>query len=137
MADRFGGRTTPGSGNTWSRKNDVRNDTTSFEMKYTGKKQYTLKAAELEQGEKHAIMDGRYFVFGVEMAGRNWIVLSEEDYAELTSPKNLSDFVEVEHWTRDGRTAVLEVLNGSEVRCSVEILHGMLQELGFEQTHGA
>lgn len=86
VAERFGGRTTPGSGNTWARKNDVRNSTTSFEMKYTGKKQYTLKASELEKGQMHALIDGRDFVFGIEMNGRNWVVISEDDYAELKQP---------------------------------------------------
>lgn len=83
VAARFGGQTTPGSGNTWARKNDVRSPDKSFEMKYTGKKQYTLKASELEEGERHALIDGRDFVFGIEMNGRNWIVLSEDDYAAL------------------------------------------------------
>lgn len=77
IAARVAGRRTPGSGNG-IRKNDVRTDDTSFEMKYTGKKQYTLKAVDLEQGEKHAIMDGREFVFGIEMNGRNWVIVSED-----------------------------------------------------------
>lgn len=82
IADVMGGRRTPGSGNG-IRKNDVRTDDLSLEMKYTGKKQYTLKASDLEQGERHAIMDGRDFAFGIEMNGRNWIVLSEEDFLTL------------------------------------------------------
>ena len=76
IAKATGGRRTPGSGNGF-RKNDVRTSEMSFEMKYTGKKQYTLKASELEQGEKHAIMDGREFAFGIELNGRNWIVVDE------------------------------------------------------------
>lgn len=83
VADLFDGKVTPGSGNQWNRKNDVRSDTHSFEMKYTGKKQYTLKASELELGERNALLDGRDFVFGVEMNGRNWITISEEDYITL------------------------------------------------------
>lgn len=83
MADRFGGRPTPGSGNQWARKNDVRTADLSFEMKYTGKKQYTLKASELEEGEKQALLDGRDFAFGIEMNGRNWIVISEDDFEAL------------------------------------------------------
>lgn len=77
IAAAVGGRRTPGSGNG-IRKNDVRTDDLSLEMKYTGKKQYTLKAADLEQGEKHAIMDGREFAFGIEMNGHNWVILSED-----------------------------------------------------------
>lgn len=83
IANTFGGRRTPGSGNKWFAKNDVRSQDVSFEVKYTGKKQYTLKASELEQGEKNALIDGRDFVFGIEMNKRNWIVISEEDYITL------------------------------------------------------
>lgn len=83
IARTFGGTRTPGSGNTDIRKNDVRSERFSFEVKTTGKKQYILKASELEQGEKHAILDGRDFVFGIEMCGRNWIVISEEDFVTL------------------------------------------------------
>ena len=82
IAARLGGRRTPGSGNG-IRKNDVRTDDLSLEMKYTGKKQYTLKAVDLEQGERHAIMDGRDFAFGIELNGRNWIVISEDDFVLL------------------------------------------------------
>jgi len=83
VAAQFGGRRTPGSGNQWSRKNDVRTSTHSWELKTTGKGQYTLKAKELEEGERNALLDGRDFVFGVELNGRNWIVLSEEDFELL------------------------------------------------------
>lgn len=83
MAERFGGRVTPGSGNQWHTKNDVRTPKTSFEMKYTGKSQYILKASELEEGAKNALLDSRDFVFGIEMNGRNWIVISEDDYEYL------------------------------------------------------
>lgn len=83
VAGRFGGRRTPGSGNQWSRKNDVRTAAHSFELKTTGRGQYALKAKELEEGEKNALLDGREFVFGIEMNGRNWIVLAEEDFELL------------------------------------------------------
>lgn len=82
IATVLGGRRTPGSGNGF-RKNDVRTADLSLEMKYTGKKQYTLKSVDLEQGEKHAIMDGREFAFGIEMNGRNWVVISEDDWLAL------------------------------------------------------
>jgi hypothetical protein len=88
VARRFGGRRTPGSGNTPFWKNDVRTDDLSFEMKWTGKKQYTLKASELEEGERHALLDGRDFVFGIEMNGRNWIVISEDDFAALLEARH-------------------------------------------------
>lgn len=88
VAERLGGRTNPGSGNTWSRKNDVRTDDFSLELKVTGKKQFTLKASELEEGEKNAIVDGRRFAFGIELCGRNWVVLSEDDFVEFLDMYN-------------------------------------------------
>lgn len=80
LAERYGGRRTPGSGNQWDRKNDVRTSSLSIEAKTTTKGQYILKAKELEEGEKHALLDGRDFVFMVEMNGRNWVVLSQDDF---------------------------------------------------------
>ncbi len=85
VANTFGGKRTPGSGNQWHTKNDVRTTTHSFELKTTTKSQYTLKAKELEEGEKNAILDGRDFVFGVEMCGREWVVLSMEDFENLVT----------------------------------------------------
>jgi Holliday junction resolvase len=82
IAGRLNGQRTPGSGNGF-RKNDVRTEDLSLEMKYTGKKQFTLKADDLEQGERHAIMDGRDFAFGIEMNGRNWVIISEDDFVLL------------------------------------------------------
>lgn len=82
VADRFGGRRTPGSGNG-IRKNDVRSEDWSFEMKYTGKKQYILKSAELKQGEKYALLDGREFAFGIEMDNTNWVVVAEDTFLRL------------------------------------------------------
>ncbi|MFI6495936.1 hypothetical protein [Nonomuraea typhae] len=79
-----GGSVNSGSGNQPWRKNDVRTPDTSWELKTTTKKQYTLKSSELIQAEKYALLDGREMRFGVEMEGRNWVVLSEEDYLVLT-----------------------------------------------------
>jgi hypothetical protein len=82
-AESIGGRTTPGSGNTWSRKNDVRSDRWSIELKTTAKKQFTLRSSELLEAERHALMDGREFAFGIEMAGRTWVVMEENDWQRM------------------------------------------------------
>jgi hypothetical protein len=82
IAGLVGGRRTPGSGNG-IRKNDVRTADLSLEMKYTGAKQYTLKAADLEQGMKHALLDGREFGFGIELNKKNYVVLSEDYFLSL------------------------------------------------------
>lgn len=83
-ADRFGGRVTPGSGNGWMRKNDVRSDDVSFEMKYTDAKQFALKVADLTKAEEHAIRDGREMVFGISFSGERFVLITEDYYATLT-----------------------------------------------------
>lgn len=74
-ARRIGGRRVAGSGSGWVTKNDVKNDTTSVEYKYTDKKSFSLKLDELLKAEKNALMDsGRGFAFIVgfgEKSGAN------------------------------------------------------------------
>ena len=82
VARRFDGRRTPGSGSGFI-KNDVRSEDWSFEVKWTGKKQYTLKSADLKEGEKYALLDGREFAFGIEMDGTHWVVISEDTFHKL------------------------------------------------------
>lgn len=80
LAAHFGGKRTPGSGNQWHTKNDVRTESLSIEAKTTAKGQYTLKARELEMGERNALLDNREFLFVIEMNGREWVVQAIEDY---------------------------------------------------------
>lgn len=83
-AERFGGRVTPGSGNQWATKNDVRTDDLSIEYKFTDKKSYSLKGADLVKAETNALIDsGRNFAFIVEIEGREWVVTSREYFEEL------------------------------------------------------
>jgi hypothetical protein len=80
LAAKYDGKVSPGSGNGWIHKNDVRNDTFSFEAKTTEKRQYTLKLDDLKLAEQHALLSGREMVFAIEMGGRNWMVLSQETF---------------------------------------------------------
>jgi hypothetical protein len=82
-ADDLNGQPTPGSGNTWSRKNDVRSNQWSLELKTTSKQQFTLKAAELAAANRHAVLDGREFAFGIDMAGRSWVVMDADDWHRM------------------------------------------------------
>jgi hypothetical protein len=82
-ADDLDGRTTPGSGNTWIRKNDVRSEGWSIELKTTAKKQYVLRDETLRDAERNALMDGREFAFGIEMAGRTWVVMNVHDWHRM------------------------------------------------------
>ena len=79
-AKKYGGRTTPGSGNTPWAKNDMRTETESWEYKVTSAKSYALKDSELCDAESNALLDGRDFRFGLQMCGRHWVLMSEEDY---------------------------------------------------------
>lgn len=82
-AEDMGGRTTPGSGNTWSRKNDVRSDRWSLELKTTSKRQFSLKSEDLRKAERHALLDGREFAFGIEMDGGTWVVMNVHDWHRM------------------------------------------------------
>jgi hypothetical protein len=80
LAKKYDGKVSPGSGNGWIHKNDVRNDEFSFEAKTTEKRQYPLKVDELVLAERNALLSGREMVFVIEMGGRNWMVLSQETF---------------------------------------------------------
>ncbi|MGD6750301.1 hypothetical protein [Streptomyces sp. BH105] len=83
LAAKYDGKVSPGSGNGWIHKNDVRNGELSFEAKTTEKSQYPLKLDELKLAEKNALLSGREMVFVIEMGGRNWMVLSQETFDTL------------------------------------------------------
>lgn len=78
-----GGTRNSGSGNGPWRKADVRTPDELWEFKRTDKEQFTLKLRDLLTAEKHALSEGRSMRFGIEINGRHWVVLSEEDYLEL------------------------------------------------------
>lgn len=80
VANRLGGTVNSGSGNGWLRKNDVRTPELSVELKYTAKRQYTLKLDDLLKAEEYALLDGREMLFGLEMGDREWAIGPLEDY---------------------------------------------------------
>jgi hypothetical protein len=79
-AKRLGGTVNPGSGNGWMRKNDVRTPDLSIEYKYTEKKSFILRLADLLLAEKHALLDGRTMVFGISFADEDFVVMRESDF---------------------------------------------------------
>jgi hypothetical protein len=93
-ATRLGGQRVSGSGSGWVTKNDVKTDDLSLEIKYTDKKSYSLKYADLQKAEKNALLDsGREFAFLVgfgSMTGgsgliieREYVVVSREYFESL------------------------------------------------------
>lgn len=79
-AAKIGGTTTAGSGAGWAVKNDVRNDKWSIECKTTGASRFALTNRALLAAERNALLDMREMAFSIEMCGRNWVVISEENF---------------------------------------------------------
>jgi hypothetical protein len=82
-----------GSGSGWMRRND--GHTTEYENRAVdsgflfefktvigGQKQITVKKSDLEQVEKEAVLQGRTPVLQVEIAGRRYVILTDEDFQE-------------------------------------------------------
>lgn len=78
-----GGKVNAGSGNGWRHKNDVREEKYSHELKYTAKKQFTLKLDDLLTAEKNALADGKDMTFVINMGGRNWVLMADYTYETL------------------------------------------------------
>lgn len=78
-----GGSPTPGSGNTWRRKNDVISTEFSFECKTTTKQSYSLKRSELDKAEINALSDGRDMVFVVDIAGKRYYLVRDYTWSML------------------------------------------------------
>jgi hypothetical protein len=82
-ATKFGGRQTPGSGNRWYAKGDVRTPELLIENKYTGKTQVTLKALDLRKICDEATAEGLLPVLGVELSGEHFVVMPRADFLEI------------------------------------------------------
>lgn len=80
---RLGGTVTPRSGAGWSKKGDGRTAAEMVEFKRTDKKQITLKDVDLKKVESEALVEGRSSLLGFQLGGRNYIVLTEDDFLEL------------------------------------------------------
>jgi hypothetical protein len=55
------------------------------EYKTTKAKSYRLTNEELIKAEQYALLDGREMLFGLEIAGRHWLVISEDYFETLRS----------------------------------------------------
>lgn len=87
----LGGRRHTGSGAAWSRKADGSVNGAAWsdlnhamvETKRTDKKSYSIKSAELEKLFDEAAMEGRVPLFGIELNGRDYILMETVDYIEV------------------------------------------------------
>ena len=91
LASKFSGQRSASSGAFWSRKGDVRTDTLLIEHKYTGKKSFTVKSEDLEKIVREATLDSRIPVFAVHLNGKNYVLLTEDDFLEFNERSMSSD----------------------------------------------
>lgn len=83
-ADTYKGSRNIGSGNGWMRKNDVRSEMFLIENKLTtATKSITLKEVDLRELRQRAILEDRVPVLQFDVAGRNYVVLDENDFLAL------------------------------------------------------
>jgi hypothetical protein len=83
-AKTYKGSRNAGSGSGWLRKNDVRSIEFLFENKLTiNKKSITLKEIDLRELIERAITEDRTPVLQFDLAGRRYVVLTEDDFVEM------------------------------------------------------
>lgn len=92
-AKQLGGVVRPGSGSKLAAKGDVRTSSGSsrgmlasgmlVEYKRTDGKGIRLTVGWLEKIRREALLDGRRPLLGIELGGRDYIVVPVEDYLEL------------------------------------------------------
>lgn len=78
-----GGRRTIGSGNTPFDKGDVRTTDSLIEYKRTTRSQITLRLADIETNRRNALLRGRGPLFGIEIGGRDYLLVEAEHYQDL------------------------------------------------------
>lgn len=83
-AETYRGSRQPGSGAGWVRKNDVRSSELLVECKLTENlKTYTLKFSDLRELEVRAIQEDRMPVLQFDLGGRQYVVLTQDDFLGL------------------------------------------------------
>lgn len=83
-ADSYKGSRNARSGAGWLRKNDVRAESLLIENKLTtGKTQITIKVKDLTELQERAILEDRLPVLQFDVAGKRYVVLTEDDFLEM------------------------------------------------------
>lgn len=80
LADLLDGTRPAASGAFWTRKGDVRAEKYLLEHKYTEKKSISVTRTVLDKIRAEAIMDRRVPLLALHIAGRNYIVMEEDDW---------------------------------------------------------
>lgn len=81
----YGGTITPGSGNQWFQKADVKTDTWLIECKTTTKASYSLKAITWDKLWRQAMSEGRDAMMEIEFSDEDihLVVLDKNDFLAL------------------------------------------------------
>jgi hypothetical protein len=79
------GTPTPGSGNTWRAKNDVRASHYSYECKTTTKKSFSLKRSDLDVAEINALSEGRDMIYVVDIDGKRYYAMRDYTWRAVRS----------------------------------------------------
>jgi hypothetical protein len=83
-AKKTSGRRTPGSGNKWGFRGDIKGEIFLFEDKYTGKKSFSIKESQWKKIKKEALMESRRPAFKVTFeSGTSFVVIDESDLYEI------------------------------------------------------
>ena len=82
-ADKYNGSRNVMSGAGWVRKNDVRTEDLLVENKITDKQSYSIKSHEMVKLARTAILEDRIPVLQVDLGGRSYVVLLENDFMEM------------------------------------------------------
>lgn len=82
-ASDYGGKVTPGSGNQWHSKADVRTPDWLIECKTTTHQSYSLTRKTWLKIYMEAVLDNRTPAMEIEIDGTCLVVLSKEDFREL------------------------------------------------------
>ena len=82
-ADKYNGSRNVMSGAGWVRKNDVRTIDLLVENKFTDKKSYSIQSQDMFTLARTAILEDRIPVLQVDLGGRSYVVLMENDFLEM------------------------------------------------------
>lgn len=84
-AKKYDGSRNVMSGAGWVRKNDVRTIDLLIENKFTDKKSFSIKAEEMVKLTRTAVLEDRVPVLQIDLGGRSYVVLVEDDFLAMVA----------------------------------------------------
>lgn len=77
-----GGKLTPGSGNQWHTKSDVRTSTQRISCKETKADRFSVTRSDLREIQNIAAQDNKTAVMAINMNGIKFVVIPYHDFVE-------------------------------------------------------